>query len=193
MIYYIKGVAAAVTEDAVIVEAGGIGYQCLCGASDLGYFASHIGQNVTVHTYLAHKEDSMTLYGFSSAENRTGFLTLLKTDGIGPKMALKILSAYSMSEIQAYIEAEDLASLKKIPGLGAKTAGKLILDLKGKIVMPSKQSAPLPAGIAGDIMSALINMGYAEDSARLLLQEHPPESDDFGIEFKKCLKLMRNS
>ena len=192
MIYYIKGVAVAVTEDAVIVEAGGIGYQCLCGASDLGYFASHIGQNVTVHTYLAHKEDSMTLYGFSSAENRTGFLTLLKTDGIGPKMALKILSAYSMSEIQAYIEAEDLTALKKIPGLGAKTAGKLILDLKGKIVLP-KQAAPLPAGIVGDIMSALINMGYAEDSARLLLQEHPPESDDFGIEFKKCLKLMRNA
>ena len=192
MIYYIKGVAVAVTEDAVIVEAGGIGYQCLCGASDLGYFASHIGQNVTVHTYLAHKEDSMTLYGFSSAENRTGFLTLLKTDGIGPKMALKILSAYSMSEIQAYIEAEDLTALKKIPGLGAKTAGKLILDLKGKIVLP-KQAAPLPAGIVGDLISALMNMGYAEDSARLLLQEHPPESDDFGIEFKKCLKLMRNS
>ena len=192
MIYYIKGVAVAVTEDAVIVEAGGIGYQCLCGASDLGYFASHIGQNVTVHTYLAHKEDSMTLYGFSSAENRTGFLTLLKTDGIGPKMALKILSAYSMSEIQAYIEAEDLTALKKIPGLGAKTAGKLILDLKGKIVLP-KQATPLPAGIVGDLISALMNMGYAEDSARLLLQEHPPESDDFGIEFKKCLKLMRNA
>ena len=174
MIYYIKGVAVAVTEDAVIVEAGGIGYQCLCGASDLGYFASHIGQNVTVHTYLAHKEDSMTLYGFSSAENRTGFLTLLKTDGIGPKMALKILSAYSMSEIQAYIEAEDLTALKKIPGLGAKTAGKLILDLKGKIVLP-KQAAPLPAGIVGDIMSALINMGYSEDTVRNVMNEHKPE------------------
>lgn len=191
MIYYIKGVAVAVTEDAVIVEAGGIGYQCLCGASDLGYFASHIGQNVTVHTYLAHKEDSMTLYGFSSAENRTGFLTLLKTDGIGPKMALKILSAYSMSEIQAYIEAEDLTALKKIPGLGAKTAGKLILDLKGKIVLP-KQAAPLPAGIVGDIMSALINMGYSEDTVRNVMNEHKPESDNFEIEFKRYMKLMRN-
>ena len=191
MIYYIKGVAAAVTEDAVIVEAGGIGYECLCGASDLGYFASHIGQNVTVHTYLSHKEDSMTLYGFSSAENRTGFLTLLKTDGIGPKMALKILSAYSMSEIQAYIEAEDLTALKKIPGLGAKTAGKLILDLKGKIVLP-KQAAPLPAGIVGDIMSALINMGYSEDTVRNVMNEHKPESDNFEIEFKRYMKLMRS-
>ena len=192
MIRYIKGVVTDVTDDAVIIEANGIGYECLCGAADLGYFAARQGQNVTVYTYLAHKEDSMTLYGFSSAENRTGFLTLLKTDGIGPKMALKILSAYSMSEIQAYIEAEDLTALKKIPGLGAKTAGKLILDLKGKIVLP-KQATPLPAGIVGDLISALMNMGYAEDSARLLLQEHPPESDDFGIEFKKCLKLMRNA
>lgn len=192
MIYYIKGVAVAVTEDAVIVETGGIGYQCLCGASDLGYFASHIGQNVTVHTYLSHREDGMTLYGFSSAENRTGFMTLLKTDGIGPKVALKMLSSYSMAEIQAFIEAEDLTALKKIPGLGAKTAGKLILDLKGKIVLP-KQAAPLPAGIVGDLISALMNMGYAEDSARALLEAHPPESDDFGVEFKKCLKLMRNA
>lgn len=190
MIYYIKGVAAAVTEDAVIVEAGGIGYECLCGASDLGYFASHIGQNVTVHTYLSHKEDSMMLYGFSSEENRRGFLTLLKTDGIGPKMALKILSAYSMSQIQAYIEAEDLSALKKIPGLGAKTAGKLILDLKGKIVMP-KQAAPLPTGIVGDIMSALINMGYPEESVRTVLNEHKPESDNFETEFKRYMKLMR--
>lgn len=193
MIYYIKGTVAEVTEDAVIVEAGGIGYECLCGASDLGYFASHIGQNVTVHTYLSHKEDSMTLYGFSSAENRAGFLTLLKTDGIGPKLALKMLSSYSMSEIQAYIEAEDLASLKKIPGLGAKTAGKLILDLKGKIVLPSKQAAPLPAGIAGDIMSALINMGYPEESVRAVLNEHKPESDNFETEFKRYMKLMRNA
>jgi len=191
MIYYIKGTVFAIYNDTVIVEAGGIGYECLCSASDLGYFASKQGQNVTVYTYLSHKEDSMMLYGFSSAENRSGFMTLLKTDGIGPKLALKMLSSYSMSEIQAYIEAEDLTALKKIPGLGAKTAGKLILDLKGKIVMP-KQSAPLPAGIAGDIMSALINMGYPEDSARAVLNEHPPESDNFETEFKRYMKLMRN-
>ena len=191
MIRYIKGVVTDVTDDAVIIEANGIGYECLCGAADLGYFAARQGQNVTAYTYLSHKEDSMTLYGFFSAENRSGFITLLKTDGIGPKMALKILSSYSMSEIQAYIEAEDLTSLKKIPGLGAKTAGKLILDLKGKIVLP-KQAAPLPAGIVGDIMSALINMGYSEDSVRTVLNEHKPESDNFETEFKRYMKLMRN-
>lgn len=193
MIRYIKGIVTSVSEDAVIVEAGGIGYECLCGASDLGCFAAQIGKNATVYTYLSHKEDSMMLYGFSSEENRSGFLTLLKTDGIGPKMALKILSAYSMSQIQAYIEAEDLSALKKIPGLGTKTAGKLILDLKGKIVLPSKQSATLPAGIAGDIMSALINMGYPEDSVRTVLNEHKPESDDFETEFKRYMKLMRGA
>ena len=192
MIRYIKGVVTSVSEDAVIVEAGGIGYECLCGVSDLGCFAAQIGKNATVYTYLSHKEDSMMLYGFSSEENRSGFLTLLKTDGIGPKMALKILSAYSMSQIQAYIETEDLTALKKIPGLGAKTAGKLILDLKGKIVMP-KQAAPLPTGIVGDIMSALINMGYPEESVRAVLDEHKPESDDFEKEFKRYMKLMRNA
>lgn len=192
MIRYIKGVVTSVSEDAVIVETGGIGYECLCGASDLGCFAAQIGKTATVYTYLSHKEDSMMLYGFSSEENRSGFLTLLKTDGIGPKMALKILSAYSMSQIQAYIEAEDLSALRKIPGLGAKTAGKLILDLKGKIVMP-KQAAPLPTGIVGDIMSALINMGYPEESVRAVLDEHKPESDDFEKEFKRYMKLMRGA
>ena len=192
MIRYIKGVVTSVSEDAVIVGAGGIGYECLCGVADLGCFAAQIGKNATVYTYLSHKEDSMMLYGFSSEENRSGFLTLLKTDGIGPKMALKILSAYSMSQIQAYIETEDLTALKKIPGLGAKTAGKLILDLKGKIVMP-KQAAPLPTGIVGDIMSALINMGYPEESVRAVLDEHKPESDDFEKEFKRYMKLMRNA
>ncbi|MBR6199098.1 MAG: Holliday junction branch migration protein RuvA [Spirochaetales bacterium] len=190
MIRYIKGIVTSVSEDAVIVEAGGIGYECLCGAADLGCFAAQIGKTATIYTYLSHKEDSMMLYGFSSEENRSGFLTLLKTDGIGPKMALKILSAYSMSQIQAYIEAEDLSALKKIPGLGAKTAGKLILDLKGKIVLP-RAAAPMPAGIAGDIMSALINMGYPEESVRAVLDEHKPESDDFEKEFKRYMKLMR--
>lgn len=191
MISYIKGIVAFVTADTVVVETGGVGYECQCSAADAGYFSSKVGQNVMIYTYLSHKEDSMTLFGFSAADTRAGFLTLIKVSGIGPKMALRMLSAYRMSEIQAYIDAEDLSSLKKIPGLGAKIAGKLILDLKGKIVLPSQPSSA-PGGIAGDILSALINMGYSEDIVRTVLNEHKPESDDFEKEFKQYLKLIRN-
>ena len=145
MIRYIKGIVTSVSEDAVIVEAGGIGYECLCGASDLGCFAAQIGKNATVYTYLSHKEDSMMLYGFSSEENRSGFLTLLKTDGIGPKMALKILSAYSMSQIQAYIEAEDLSALKRSPVSVQKQLASSFLISKARLSCLSRQHHSRPA------------------------------------------------
>ena len=191
MISYIRGVITEICEDSVIIECNGIGYQCFCSVTDLGYFASiRDGQNVTVYTYLVHKEDVMTLYGFAAKENRDGFLLLLKVDGIGPKMALKMLSAYKMSQIQAYIDAEDVDSLKKVPGLGIKGAGKMILALKGKLVFSTK-SAPLPMGITGDLISALVNMGYDESTVRTCLNEHKPESEDFSKEFKRYIKLIK--
>lgn len=191
MISYIRGLLTEISEDSIVIECNGIGYQCFCGVTDLGYFASiRDGQNVTVYTYLSHKEDSMTLYGFATKENRDGFLTLLKVDGVGPKMALKMLSAYKMSQIQAYIEAEDVNSLKKIPGLGTKGASKMILALKGKLVFPSQVSV-LPIGITGDLISALVNMGYDESAVRACLNEHKPETEDFSREFKRYIKLIK--
>lgn len=122
--------------------------------------------NVKIFTYLHHREDIMRLYGFYTIEERNAFLQLLTVSGIGPRQALKILSGITVPALYRLLEEEDIAGLTRLPGLGAKTAQKILLQLKGKIVTGEGST-----GSTGqdDMTQALIEMGYDRSSVQKAL------------------------
>ena len=186
MIGFIRGVIFDVRNDSLLVDCNGVGYEIFCCLTDIAGLSSKKGEEIMVYTYLQHKEDSMVLYGFLTEKTKKGFLGVLKVDGIGPKLAIKILSFYDADTLFTAIEKEDMDSLKKIPGVGPKMAGKIIFELKGKL--PSHE-APL-AGMESDLVNAMINLGYQETDVKEKLKKIKPLSYDFQTEFKKLMKLM---
>ncbi len=124
----------------------------------------HVGERARVFTYLQHTDAVMTLFGFASERDRALFFDLLKVDGVGPKSAVKIMSSIALEQLVVALDDGNLAALEKIPGLGKKTAQKMLLALKGKLTLDeggSKQSVvQKPGGAYADVISALTNMGY---------------------------------
>ncbi len=117
----------------------------------------HEGEEARVFTYLHHKEDVLQLYGFFSERERELFLSLVTVSGVGPKLALKILSAMELPALVGAIETENIEALSKISGLGKKTAQKIILQLQGKLVTESESRQP---GVLNEIVESLVAMGY---------------------------------
>ena len=132
MISYIKGELAEVTEQAIVVECGGMGYEISVPMSTLSELPS-VGNDVKIHTYLYVREDAVNLYGFLTKEDLYVFKLLIGVNGIGPKGALGILSAVTPDELRFAILADDVKTIAKAPGIGNKTAQKLIIELKDKL------------------------------------------------------------
>lgn len=126
-----------------------------------------VGQSAQVFTWLYHREDLMRMYGFASAAERSLFLDLTKVEGIGPKQALRILSSLSPEQLEAALDGEDLAVLESAPGIGRKTAQKMILSLKGKLTHPvSARAAEKRENLIWpEIVTALTGMGYDKRQA----------------------------
>jgi Holliday junction DNA helicase RuvA len=120
-----------------------------------------LGEEARVFTWLYHKEDQMKLFGFADPSRRSTFLELLKVEGIGPKGALKILGGIGQDDLERALETEDLARLEAVPGLGKKTAQKMILALKGKLASPKA----IPDTPYGELAEALVGMGYDKRAA----------------------------
>lgn len=128
-----------------------------------------VGSQARVFTYMQHTDAAMTLFGFASEKDRALFFDLLKVDGVGPKSAVKIMSAISLETLVSALDSGDLASLEKIPGLGKKTAQKMLLQLKGKLTLdddlPGVKAKVEQKTEFADIISALTNMGYDKRDA----------------------------
>ena len=131
MIGYIKGKVLSYTETTVLLENNGIGYEITCSASV--YQALLAEKSGEVYTYLAVKEDGVSLYGFSTIEEKNMFLKLITVSGVGPKSGIAILSAIDISSLATMIATEDVKGLSKIKGLGKKTAERIILELREKV------------------------------------------------------------
>ncbi|MDR2210917.1 MAG: Holliday junction branch migration protein RuvA [Spirochaetaceae bacterium] len=153
----IRGIITEKTEDMLRVETGGLEWDISVPATDLGALPPP-GEEGRVFTWLYHKEDQMRLFGFSGEVRRATFLELLKVEGIGPRGALKIMGGIGQEELERALETEDLARLEAVPGLGKKTAQKMLLALRGKLAF----SKTIPAGASpyGDLVEALFEMGY---------------------------------
>lgn len=132
MISYIKGVLAGKMEDSVVVEAGGIGYRIFVPVSVLSELPG-IGETVKIYTYFCVREDSVSLFGFLSGQDMEMFKQLIGVNGIGPKSALGILSAIRPDALRIAVVSGDAKAIAKAPGVGNKTAQRIILDLKDKI------------------------------------------------------------
>ena len=144
----------------IFIDNNGIEFDIMMPDSNLDMMGN-VGEQGRVYTYLQHTDVLMQLYGFASADERTLFLDLLKVDGIGPKAAIKIMSSVSSSRLMEVLENGDLEMLEKIPGVGKKTAGKMLLQLKGKLSLRATTTIEVPKSTPyGDVIQSLVSMGY---------------------------------
>lgn len=168
MIAYLCGRLVDVLEEGIVVEAGGIGYLVRVPWSLLRSLPPR-GQEVRLYTHLLWKEEGPALYGFGSPADRELFHKLLGVGGIGPRGALAILSVLSPRELQRAVAEEDEAALTVVPGIGKKTARRLILELKDKL--PRGQGG-MPVGVEEEeAVAALLALGYGEAEARQAVRE----------------------
>jgi len=152
----------------VLVDCNGVGYEVDVPMSTF-YNLPTVGEAVTLHTHLVVREDAQTLYGFGTLEERAAFRQLLKISGIGARTALAVLSGMSVAELAQAVALQEAARLTKVPGIGKKTAERLLLELKGKLA----DVRPAAAG-ASDVLDALLGLGYSEKEALTALKGLPP-------------------
>jgi Holliday junction DNA helicase RuvA len=165
---YIKGEVAETDRDCAIVDAGGVGYRIHTSAQSLLHLKP--GQSAKLYCQLVVREDAHTLFGFYTPEERAMFIRLTGVSGIGPKVALAILSAMKLSDIAAAIITSDESAFQRIPGVGKKTAQRIIIDLAEKIAtteaIDTGGEAPAgPADKEAEAVSALVTLGYNRTEA----------------------------
>jgi len=168
----IRGTITEKLSDSVYLLSGGIEWDISVPGIDIVRLPM-LGEQCRLFTWLYHREDQMKLYGFASDERRGTFLELLKVEGIGPKAAVKIMGGIGQEELEQALETEDLARLEAVPGLGKKTAQKMILALKGRLAM----AKAVPETPYGDLVEALAGMGYDKRAAAEALAEAAKKAD----------------
>jgi holliday junction DNA helicase RuvA len=143
----------------VLVEVGGVGYEVEVPMSTF-YNLPAAGEAITLHTHLVVREDAHVLYGFGTLEERATFRQLIKISGVGARTALAVLSGLSVADLAQAVALQEASRLTRIPGIGKKTAERLLLELKGKLA-----DAKPAAGSSSDIVNALLGLGYSEKEA----------------------------
>ncbi|MFS4457617.1 Holliday junction branch migration protein RuvA [Bdellovibrio sp. HCB2-146] len=159
MIGYLRGKIIEVLSDSALIDVHGVGYEILASANTLGDLQVLLGKDIIVWIHTHVREDALQLFGFHDKEEKNMFLSLLKVNGVGPKMALSILSGGRPHEIHALIEAGNAKGLSALPKVGKKTAEQIILTLKGKLVS-ADDGKVVKSESHTQITSALLNLGY---------------------------------
>lgn len=165
MLAYIRGEILALESDKVVLlTASGLGYAVFLTGRELNN--CRLGEETAFYTYLAVKEDSWSLYGFKEQEEKRVFEQFLKVSGVGPKVALSILSCLSLNEIGQAMSEGDTALFTRVPGIGKKTAERIVLELKDKMQLSAfKIAGSSLTGAAEELTDILIALGYSEDEA----------------------------
>ncbi|MCL2809532.1 MAG: Holliday junction branch migration protein RuvA [Treponema sp.] len=163
----IRGILSAKNIDSVFILSGDIEWDISMPANDIQELS--LKSECRVFTWLYHREDQMKFFGFSNEKRRNTFLELLKVEGIGPKGAIKIMSGISQIDLENALENGDLARLETVPGLGKKTAQKMLLSLKGKLIQSQDKIAI--SSPYNDLVEALVGMGYDRKSAAEALEK----------------------
>ncbi len=174
MIGRVQGVLLEKSFPQVIVSCHGVGYEIDVPMSTF-YPLPSAGSEVTLLTHLVVREDAHLLYGFLTAAERVTFRQLLKISGVGPKVALAVLSGLSVDDLAAAIANDDAARLTKVPGIGKKTAERLVLELRDKLPK-AVHVVRADAGAAGsDVVNALLSLGYNDREAQAAVKQLPAE------------------
>jgi len=188
MIGRIQGIVVEKNFPQVIVSANGVGYEIDVPMSTF-YPLPRTGEEVTLLTHLVVREDAHLLYGFLTAGERAAFRQLLKISGVGPKVALSVLSGMSVDDLSAAVASEDAGRLTKIPGIGKKTAERLVLELRDKLpkVLPAARTEAAAAN--ADVLNALLGLGYNEREASTAVKQLPADLQ-VADAIRQALKLL---
>jgi holliday junction DNA helicase RuvA len=178
MIGKLTGVLLEKNPPQILLDCHGVGYEVDVPMSTF-YNLPGVGEQVSVLTHFVVREDAQLLYGFGTSPEREAFRQLIKISGVGPRMALSLLSGMSVAELAQAITRQEAGRLVKVPGIGKKTAERLLLELKGKMGA-DLGAGGLPAGAPGhdahnDIMQALMALGYSDKEATSALKHLPPD------------------
>jgi len=196
MIAYLSGKLLEKYANSVIIDVGGVGYDVSIPLSTF-YELGEIGSDVTLRIYTYVREDTLQLFGFKSNRERDLFLRLISVQGIGAKSGITMLSGMSAEEIVTAIRANDIVRLTSIPGLGRKTAERLVIELRDKVdifsadpgSLDTKTVVNLPSdAVFDDSLSALVNLGYKKDLAEKAIKKAAADGTEISVQ-----KLLRRS
>jgi len=179
MIASVRGLIQTIAQDYLVIETAGVGLQVFAPRPTLGALGP-IGSEVFLYTHLIVREDALTLYGFSERAQQAFFAVLLGISGVGPRVALSMLSAYAPDEIRAIVARNDAAALARIPGIGKKTAERLLLELKGRLDLkdlpPASPASPATSTLDAELASLLIGLGYNNSEASAAIAALPADA-----------------
>jgi Holliday junction DNA helicase RuvA len=156
----------------VVVECSGLGYEVDVPMSTF-YNLPGLGERVVLLTHMVVREDAQLLYGFASGGERAAFRELIKISGVGPRTALSVLSGLSVSDLAQAVTLQEAHRLIQVPGIGKKTAERLLLELKGKLGADLERPSNTPESAVSDVLKALTALGYSEKEASLATKELP--------------------
>jgi Holliday junction DNA helicase RuvA len=189
MIGRLNGILLEKNPPQILLDVGGVCYELDVPMSTF-YNLPQLNERVVLHTHFVVREDAHLLYGFASIEERAAFRQLLKISGVGPKLALSVLSGLSLNELASAVAQKESGRLTKIPGVGKKTAERLLLELQGKFnVTVAGHAKSSVAAHGNDIQNALLALGYNEKEATWAAAQLPAEANvSDGI--RQALKLL---
>jgi Holliday junction DNA helicase RuvA len=200
MIAHLRGRLFSKAPNQAVVDCGGVGYDVSISVTTFTELPTE-GAEVSLHVYTNVREDQIALFGFSAMQEKRLFERLISVSGIGPKLAITVLSGISSERLVGAIRGNDLAMLTKIPGIGKKTAERVVLELKDKlddlaVIYVASDSTAVQLGSAGeDALSALMNLGYARPAAQKALESvvgrHPELTGDFEGLFRAAMGVIR--
>ncbi|WNM25750.1 Holliday junction branch migration protein RuvA [Demequina capsici] len=194
MIAQLTGTVAHVGASAAVLDVSGVGYRVLSTPAALAELRT--GQHATLHTHLVVREESLTLYGFAAASERDTFETLQSVQGVGPKLALAMLAVHSPQALVTAVQAADRKALEKVPGIGAKVAARLLLELGGRLSLP-EQDGSAPRGDGRDqVVEALVGLGYNAKAAQAAVEKvasSPIQDPEVADTLRAALKALGGS
>lgn len=191
MIASLTGQVARIDLDSLVLEVGGIGY--LVRTTPQALSSTRHGAELTLHTELVVREDSMTLYGFPHADETETFRIVQSVSGIGPRTALAVLAVLDPEELRRAIAEQDAKTITRTPGIGPKVAQRMLLELSGKLPAPATASgeraapAAAPSGADSDVVEALVGLGWAEKAAQGAVETARADGGD-GLDAGELLR-----
>jgi len=176
MIGRITGTLLGIEHQTALVDVGGVGYEIECPISTLCELPP-AGQTVTLLTHFVVREDAQLLYGFLTHDDRESFRILIKISGVGPKLAICVLSGLSGDELAAAVERDDVATLTRLPGVGKKTAERLLVELRGRLTSTGRTQSSNAVSPVEEAVLGLIALGYKEAEARKAINALPKDPE----------------
>lgn len=197
MIGYVKGIITYMFKEYCFVDVHGVGYRVYAPVSTLSQLT--LGREALLFTYMSVREDAMILYGFLTQDEYDVFMLLLGVNGVGPKVALGILSAASPDGFRLAVQQKNVKALTKMPGIGKKTAERILVELHDKLGAAPLGAAPsgsaglgaeAPQGMAAEALAALQELGFTEQELTPVIEEQAPQCADVSALIKNVLKVL---